>query len=149
MPRSHIMTQVEINSSRIISRSTCIQVSRFFLQELWVMILDEIGLMTRASSRVQQVTASSPRGVPSLVPRLPLSFSHFLNFSQAQIYYTRKIEGEGEPGKEPRPPVTPLASHGHGHGGHALHCAQYHSHAALWIVTTWLRSHTDTVNSGY
>ena len=35
---------------------TCIQV-------LLLMIFDELGLMARASSRVPEVTASSPRGV--------------------------------------------------------------------------------------
>ena len=71
----------------------------------------------------------------NLVPRLPLSFSYF--FSRVNISYTRKIEGEGEPGTEPRPPVATLASHDHDHGGHVLRCAQYRSCAALWIMTNF------------
>ena len=73
----------------------------------------------------------------------PGSPSPFLTFF-AREYYTRKIEGEGEPGTEPRPPVATLASHDHDHGGHALHCAQCRSRAALWIVATSLRSHKDS-----
>ena len=58
----------------------------------------------------------------------------------------RKIEGEGEPGTELRPPVATLASHDHDHGGHTLHCAQcrFRAGAALWIVATSLRSHKDS-----
>jgi hypothetical protein len=52
----------------------------------------------------------------------------------------KKIEGEGEPGTELHPPVATLA----GHGGHVLNCTQYRSRAALWIVTTSLRSHKDS-----
>ena len=81
----------------------------------------------------------------SLVPRLPLSpllFSFFfLNF-RACKYYTQKIDGEGEPGTELRLPVATLASHGHGHDshdGHALHCAQYCSWAASWIMINFAK----------
>ena len=68
----------------------------------------------------------------------PGSPSPFLTFF-AREYYTRKIEGEGEPGTEPRPPVATLASHDHDHGGHALHCAQYRSRAALWIMINFAK----------
>ena len=47
----------------------------------------------------------------SLVPRLPLSFSHLF----PREYYMRKIEGEGEPGTEPRPPVATWPSGLRGH----------------------------------
>jgi hypothetical protein len=43
----------------------------------------------------------------SLVLRLPLSFSHF--FFRAREYYTRDIEGEGEPGTELWPPWPAMA----------------------------------------
>ena len=76
----------------------------------------------------------------SLVPwcsvaSFPGSPFPFLTFFACE-YYTQKIEGEGEPGTEPRPPVATLASHDYDHGGHALHCAQCRSRAALWIMTT-------------
>ena len=66
----------------------------------------------------------------AIVPRLPLSF--FLAY-----FHARNIEGEGEPGAERRPPVAR-------HGGHALHCAQYRSRAALWIKATSPRSGKDS-----
>ena len=69
----------------------------------------------------------------------PLFFSLFF----MSEYYARKIEGEGEPGTELRPPVATLASHDHDHGGHTLHCAQCRSRVTLWIVPTLLRSHKD------
>ena len=56
----------------------------------------------------------------------------------------QKIEGEGEPGTGPRPPVATLISHGHGHGGHALRCSLCHSCAALWIMTMPLTDHKDS-----
>ena len=67
---------------------------------------------------------------------LPLSFSHLFFACE---YYTRKIEGEGEPDTEPRPPMATLASHSHDHGSHTLRCAQYRSRAALWIMTNFTK----------
>ena len=40
----------------------------------------------------------------SLVPRLSLSFSHF--FACANFIREKRVEGEGEPGMEPCPPVA-------------------------------------------
>ena len=59
----------------------------------------------------------------------PSLFSLF----RAHVFYTQKIEGEREPGKEPH----------HGLGSHELYCALYHSCDAFWIVITLL-----TVNKG-
>ena len=46
---------------------------------------------------------SSRLSLISLVPRLSLSFSHFFVHVN---FICEKIEGEGEPGMEPRPPMA-------------------------------------------
>ena len=76
----------------------------------------------------------------ALFPGFP---SPFLTFFVRE-YYSQKIEGEGEPGTKPHPPVAFTTYGSHGHGGHALHCAHYRSHAALWIVATSSRSYKDS-----
>ena len=56
--RTHIAMHALAETTHTIKDlGTCIQV-------LLLMIFDELGLMVRASSRVPEVTAFSPRGVP-------------------------------------------------------------------------------------
>ena len=87
----------------------------------------------------------------SLVPQLLLSFSMQANIIiQTLLLFSlfhahiRKIEGEGEPGTEPCPPVATLAIDVHGHGGHTLCCSLYCSRTALWTVATLLTGYIDT-----
>ena len=68
----------------------------------------------------------------SLVPRLSLSFSHF--FAHANFI---REKSKGRYGIQnlahPWPPGLQI-----GTGGHALHCALYHSRTAFWTVLTSL-----------
>ena len=106
----------------------------WFKSQLHFSPLREVGLGYACRKAAKCTTVS-------LVPGLPLSFSH----SFLRVNITRKkIEAEGEPGTEPHPPMATVASYVHDHGSHVLYCAQYRSCAALWIVATSLRSHKDS-----
>ena len=86
-------------------------------------------------NQIQQQVISLVSLSLSLIPSHHLPFSVPLPFSlvpgplpvfslvYAHKYYTRKNEGEGEPGMESHPSVATLTWLSHGRGGHTLHYA--------------------------